>query len=1017
MKRYLLLLIPVFLLSIVISATLATPAEAAPDSGFGAWSSEEAYLANPDTPETIYTNNDLALATGKLYIVCYGDVALNSQFEVHNMCDAVIDLNGYTLTTKSVIRIGSGSGFTPSSLTIKNGTINVRGSQFIKAQNNSSVIFDNTYIDVAKVSMFYSDGVRMVYFKDSVLDVTKSGSVNVIQIYPILPSPNSQIANYEKIPLKDFEYVHNIVFDNTYVKNEGFSGKLIDVPNGLSIGRDEAISHYEISFLPGSSIDVIDSHFLNFGNLNAGAYAKLNLSKGMKFKTREVPLFDDTDPILDINFYNSVEIDGMYAKVGDITEVEDSEDYEQVEGEVPKLIWGNSDDPDFPYQLCNYLYTVTWNVKGLEPEIVVGYADGAKLSHKVASRGYYVDETDNRIYRDIHVGWATSEEEDAEYSEYITVTGDMTYYAKFSGEGPATVVEFATSEMKVEDVVSIITTDTISGSDFAAFEEGAYVYLYEDVNLGITTGVNLNKTLTLDLGGKTLTRTGSVSDKVSAFNLNGSAVTVKNGKINLSMIGLATVDPLSTLCLMDVDVSFDNYPLINASGMLNLNGVNIVGLSDSTKVPAIALASDGSATVNVTDSTVDVNGPLFTHTGSESANVMDITLDAVDIKAGSVFYIFDISLDKINPATKLNIKLTDNTVDSDVVFNVPGRNDGTPALDAEFTVNSGTFSANPDTSECGKLTLPVGQSIVHVNNSFYTLLESSLEFKFNLSLEYGFTAYFYLPTSLELTDVTTYKDTFVADELAVEEIEGEEYYKVAVDGISPSSVLNDIVINVGFTDAERSCVAKVVYAPTSYFAKLLSSPDVLDLKLTAAAMSYIEAAYAYDSVKLPEAFVTLLDSDAYAENKRATDEIPASYEESDLGNISVAFTGAQLHLSSTLSVRFNLKESFSGTLNVGDSEYVVEAGRIGELTYIDYVLSPRDLYANKIEINGEGTDVAIAGEYSFGDYLASYGTGDTALADMLSALYAYCYEAFVYSNHGVIPPIVDNSPIVDVTYR
>ncbi len=691
------------------------------------------------------------------------------------------------------------------------------------------------------------------------------------------------------------------------------------MPNALNNGRDQAISQYEISFLPGSSIDAIDSHFMSFGNLNASAYAKLNLSKGMKFKDRVVPLSDDTDPILDINFYNSVEIDGMYAKVGDITEVEDSENYEQVEGVVPKLIWGNSDDPAFPYQLCNYLHTITWAVDGLEPEVIGGYADGARLSHKVTSRGYYLDDSDNRIYKDIHAGWATAEDA-TEYSEYVTVTGDTTYYAVFTGEGPATVVEFAGPDMEIDQVVSIITSGNISGSDFASFNSDSYIRFYDDMDLAVTMGVNLNKPLTLDLGGYTLSRKGSVPDKVSAFNLSGATVNIKNGKIDVSMIGLATVDTLSTLNLEDVDVSFDNYPAFNVNGALNLDGVNLVGLSDSPKVPAIALASDSSASVDVTDSTVDIVGPLFTHLGSQGANVIDISLTSVDIKAGSVFYIFDSSLDKINPNTSLNIELTDNTIDSDVVFNVPGKNDGTPALNAVFTVNSGTFTSSPDTSECGELVLPVGQSIVHVNNNFYALLESNLEFKFNLSLECGFTAYFYLPTDFDITDVTTYKDEFTTDDLGRETIDGVEYYKVAVEGISPSSVLDELVINVGFVNAELTCEAKVVYAPTDYFAKLLTSPDVLDLKLTAAAMSYIAAAYEYDAAHLPEAFANLLESDAYIANIRQSDEIPAAYEESDLGNIGVAFTGAQLHLSSTLSVRFNLKDSFNGTLNVGDNE-------------------------------------------------------------------------------------------------
>ena len=51
------------------------------------------------------------------------------------------------------------------------------------------------------------------------------------------------------------------------------------------------------------------------------------------------------------------------------------------------------------------------------------------------------------------------------------------------------------------------------------------------------------------------------------------------------------------------------------------------------------------------------------------------------------------------------------------------------------------------------------------------------------------------------------------------------------------------------------------------------------------------------------------------------------------------------------------------------------------------------------------------------DYANSQAVSDSDLSELLVALYAYCYEAAVYTEGGVIPPYIEGTPAVDVTYR
>ena len=1030
MKRYFKLLIPIFLFAITVSAFAYVPASAAYETGYAVWDSEEDYLANPNAPDAAYEEGDLSLmlnagVANKHYIVCYGDVELKTNFNVLNNANVIIDLNGNTLTvdTKGYFRVGTDSKYTPSSITIKNGTF-VKGNggyvQCFKPQYNSTINFDNVDLELhGSGNLVYGTGIRMIYFKDC--NVNLSGSMNPIQIFSTTKVMADKIAALEGIPTREFDYIHSIVFDNSYLNLSDHTGKFLYATHSTD---PEVVRHYEVSFLAGSSVDRIDNNFfVPSYQATVDSYAILNFEKGVKFAEKKVPICEgESAPheTLDIRFYNDISTDGVSAILKGRTEVIDDENYEQVEGQTPKLIWGTSNDEKFPYQLCNKICTVTLkipNTDGTYTDTSFNIGDGATTSYSVSTRGFY--EKDGDIYEEIHVGWATSPDA-TEYSEFITVTEEeSTYYAVFVSEGPATVIEYASAEKDV--IKSIVTGNTVSSAHIAKFDNGSYVYFTDritgDIILDVTSSVNLeSKSLTLDLNGKTLKRIGSISNAISLFDLSGSTLNVKNGKINVSMVGFATLNNGATLSLDDVDLSFDSYPAFTVNkGTVNLVSASSVKQNgNSTDIPVFVLGKSGSATVNITGGSVDVLGTVFTHTGSNTANNITVNLNGVEISADSIACIYNSATAAINNNTTLTLNMDDGCV-SNVrqAFCVPLGKGGNPALQATFNVNGGTFTSDPADLEYGKLVLPEGKIIVS-KDGVYSLLDKEIEVGFNMSFEYGFAVDFYIPVTLALDSAKSYKDTFQKDNLRITTVNGTDFYVVTVDGIDPSFALNTVTVALDFTEADVRYTSNVRFSPIEYFANELKSSNINDVKLTVSAMNYIEAVYKYYNVRIPNEFKALTATEKYASNLRT---FAPTHQTADLGNIKDAFTGAQLYLSSDLAVRFNIRDGFSGTLTVDGTEYTVTDGKADGKTYIECKVDPRSLYQNKIKITGTSALGEISGVYSLHTYISNVGQNSSDLLKMLSALNIYCYETYIYYNQGEINPFIGSSPMVDVEYK
>jgi hypothetical protein len=194
--------------------------------------------------------------------------------------------------------------------------------------------------------------------------------------------------------------------------------------------------------------------------------------------------------------------------------------------------------------------------------------------------------------------------------------------------------------------------------------------------------------------------------------------------------------------------------------------------------------------------------------------------------------------------------------------------------------------------------------------------------------------------------------------------------------------------------------------------------DPLKRKLACAAARYVAGAYEYSGSILPEEFSKLMLTDEYLGSCRSLDDVPKSQQVADKGNIAVAFRGAQLYLSSNMSVRFNLNSDFTGSVTIAGKTYNVTAGKAGDLDYIQVAIEVCDFYRGALEITGlSDSSEEIVGKYSLLSYIKGVENVDPELSEMLAALYAYCYEADVYYNGGVIPPYIDHTPPIDAELR
>ncbi len=172
-------------------------------------------------------------------------------------------------------------------------------------------------------------------------------------------------------------------------------------------------------------------------------------------------------------------------------------------------------------------YTITFTVRG-ETVLTVNAQDYGTATPNAPSVSDYVE--NGVIYT--FTGWSPALAE--------TVSGAVNYVAQFDEGVPAiaTVITIADAGATTNTVGSYASL----AAAVAAAQDGSTVVLLDNVTLDARVEPNLgaNTTLTIDLNGKTITRTGT-SGNGSAFDVKSGDVTIQNGAIDCTQDDTAIV--------------------------------------------------------------------------------------------------------------------------------------------------------------------------------------------------------------------------------------------------------------------------------------------------------------------------------------------------------------------------------------------------------------------------------------------------------------------------------------------
>ncbi len=1024
MKKILMLSMPLLVLALAISLLVVPGVAKDEESGYAVWATEADYLAGKEPLDVINSNRLTTTAlTNKGYVLCYGDVVVREEDCVLGTGQFItIDLNSHTLSASKKIMVNgkNSSSWNPAGgVTIKNGKVVHLEEQFLQPRPNGEIYFENCEIEEKATSsnFIYDSSARIISFKDCTFTVNTEGNVKMIWLSNSFSYEKADRLNLSEDGKEQLDYVRNVVFENT---------KFIDNSKGKATLFYVYSPHPDlinISFTDCSSFNTIGNNFLVYDSDAVAERATVNvcISKSTKYLEKSIP-FAATS--FGYTLYDSIVRDGDGVIFGNKTEML-SPGEEQSEAN-PKLIWGNSGDAALPYQLCNYTCTVSWfdTPDAQEPsQTQADIAEGALLTRKAGTKGFYFkgDGENKRVYLESHEGWIT--ENGSTPTLEVKVTDKETKLYAVTTDLPVSVAAFKSQNMAdiIDGVVK--TNDGMAelyARDISGFDAGAYVYFYEDAAFAGDEEITFKKNVTIDLGGHTLYKNHVESYGSAAIRVEGGAVVlIKNGAIVSSMTSVAYIEN-GRAELDKVNVSFDTAPAFYVlGGTVKLSSGSLTQCTNDTSVPAFVFANADSADINVDGTSLNIKGAFSASVASATAPVSIALKNLNSFEADSLYLLHGDVADSYSGAA-VSFALDNVKLNSKSVFDISTTSFGKYPVKPTCTLTETCeFSAKPERN-LAAYSCPSGLEIVGRAGDAPTYvlapnLVSGVRCK--PMLYAGLAMDLYIPTSTPATYVETVFGTVNCQDLVKETLDGVECYKLSLNGISVADCLRVQQIIIGFESGEYEYFADFEFDFTDYLNNELADNDPLVRKITASAISYISYAYEYTDTALPEEFAALLNSDAFKSALRASSEIPAPQGECNRGNIGLAFGGAQLYLSSDVSVRFNLRSDFTGTLSVNGKNYEVNEGKANGIGYIDVVLTPFDLYRDNIEISGSSDTASVSGEYSLSEYFMSMGNENGELRDMLLALWGYCYEAFVYDNGGVLPPYIDHIPPVDVELK
>jgi hypothetical protein len=291
-----------------------------------------------------------------------------------------------------------------------------------------------------------------------------------------------------------------------------------------------------------------------------------------------------------------------------------------------------------------------------------------------------------------------------------------------------------------------------------------------------------------------------------------------------------------------------------------------------------------------------------------------------------------------------------------------------------------------------------GETLATLASGGFKVTKPAVTPKANLTLYTDFNLNLWIPMNQSLVSVKVGEVTYnVAD---LETAEG--MYKVVVGGIAANAAADDVTFYISYSVGEEVYTVTLNYSVVKYATSLLgnATASAESKALVASAVDYIGAAYTYAGTEKPATLTALMESENYTAAKAdaSHDEVATvPTTETNTGTAGAAIANAQLSLGSNLKFVLNLNPSYTGPLTItyaGNTyNYTVEAGKIGDRSFIEIDMRAYDFYEEVI--------VITAGENQGSFDLKAYANSDTVKADgnldaLILALYNFCKEADEY---------------------
>lgn len=270
--------------------------------------------------------------------------------------------------------------------------------------------------------------------------------------------------------------------------------------------------------------------------------------------------------------------------------------------------------------------------------------------------------------------------------------------------------------------------------------------------------------------------------------------------------------------------------------------------------------------------------------------------------------------------------------------------------------------------------------------------------KANLTLNSDFFLNFYIPEDTALISFSVGGVKYNISEIEkTVMIGGKKYYVITTDAIMPSNAAEVLTYDVTLTKDGIVHEATLGYSILDYVEALLSTDySVYAKELAVSAIEYVNAAYRYTGRTSSE-LDDLRECEAYI--KYTPDMVECKPVGTDHSGAKDAVKSVQLNLGSTMKMRINLVDGYTGTLAVSGEYYEVVDGKVGELTYVEISLPAHRLYDEFFVFSV----ASGAGTYMIADYVynvVSDAKTDDKTRELLLTFYSYLAYADRYEEHA-----------------